>query len=172
VPLLFPVFSPLSSNTTSAGVGLPWVWAPQVACIVYSERRGWRVFEGGWGVRASRRCWRQGPPPSVEPLDGGRTRSRSPPPSRCRALPLAPARALRPSPAALRRLEAARAARSRQGGAEVASYLGGERSARARSPAGWCGGRLASLGPAFPLRSAPGPFPRNRLPLSRLNGAR
>jgi hypothetical protein len=113
-------------------------------------------------VRASRRCWRQGPSPPVEPLDGGRARAVP----GLRRLPtagpslLAPARALRPSPAALRRLEAARAARPRQGGAEVASYFGGERSACARSPAGWCGGRLASLGSAF-LPSDP---PRARFP--------
>ena len=34
------------------------------------------------------------------------------------------------------------------------------------------GGPASFAGTGFPLRSAPGPLPRNRLPLSRLNGAR
>jgi hypothetical protein len=39
--------SGLEYHGSSAGVGLPWVWAPQVACVVYSERRDRRAFEGG-----------------------------------------------------------------------------------------------------------------------------
>jgi len=41
--------SGLEYHGSSAGVGLPWVWAPQVACVVYSERCGRCAFEGGWG---------------------------------------------------------------------------------------------------------------------------